>query len=95
MATSIYDHLRQNILSGDLRPDEKLRSESLRGRYEVGNSTLREALNRLSVDGFVVREDQKGFSVATESKRSLEELVRTRCWLKEIAFRESIRNRTT
>jgi DNA-binding GntR family transcriptional regulator len=94
LATSVYDHLRQDILSGDLAPGEKLRSGSLRGRYDVGNSPLREALNRLSVDGFVVREDQKGFSVANVSKRCLEELIRTRCWLEEVALRESIGNRT-
>ena len=95
LATSVYDHLRQDILSGDLQPGEKLRSDSLRGRYDVGNSPLREALNRLSVDGFVIREDQKGFSVANISKNSLEELIRTRCWLEEVALRESIQNRTT
>lgn len=94
LATSVYDHLRQDILSGDLAPGEKLRSDLLRGRYDVGNSPLREALNRLSVDGFVVREDQKGFSVANVSKGCLEELIRTRCWLEETALRESIRNRT-
>ena len=94
LATSVYDHLRQDILSGDLAPGEKLRSDSLRGRYDVGNSPLREALNRLSVDGFVVREDQKGFSVANVSKGCLEELIRTRCWLEEVALRESIGNRT-
>lgn len=92
LASTVYDRLRQDILSGDLGPGEKLRAESLRTRYGVGNSPLREALNRLSVDGLVTREDQKGFRVATVSVEDLMELVKTRCWLEETAIRESIAN---
>lgn len=90
LASSVYDRLRGDILTGILAPNEKLRTEALRLRYGVGNSPLREALNRLSVDGLVTREDQKGFRVASASHAELEELVRTRCWLEEIALRESI-----
>jgi GntR family carbon starvation induced transcriptional regulator len=82
--------LRGDILRGVLAPGAKLRTESLRERYGVGNSPIREALNRLSVDGLVTREDQKGFRVATVSRADLEELIKTRCWLEEIALRESI-----
>lgn len=92
LASDVYDRLRHDILSGLLPPGEKLRSEYLRERYNVGNSPMREALNRLSSDGLVVREDQKGFHVATVSRSELQELVRTRCWLEEIALRESIAN---
>lgn len=92
LASSVYDRLRGDILSGALPPDDKLRTEALRERYGVGNSPLREALNRLSADGLVTREDQKGFRVATASRTDLEELVKTRCWLEEIALRQSIEN---
>ena len=81
LASSVYDRLRGDILSGSLPPGEKLRTEALRARYEVGNSPIREALNRLSADGLVTREDQKGFRVAAASRADLEELVKTRCWL--------------
>ncbi len=91
LASSVYDHLRNDILQGKLRPGEKLRAEFLRERYKVGNTPAREALNRLSAEGLVCREDQKGFHVATVSKSELLELNKTRCWLEEIALRESIR----
>lgn len=90
LASDVYSRLRHDILSGVLSPGEKLRVELMRDRYSVGNSPVREALNRLSSDGLVVREDQKGFHVASVSRDELEELVRTRCWLEEIALRESI-----
>ena len=94
LATTVYDRLRGDILSGALKPGEKLRAETLRERYGVGNSPIREALNRLSADGLVSREDQKGFRVASVSHQDLMELVKTRCWLEETALRESIAHGT-
>jgi DNA-binding GntR family transcriptional regulator len=82
--------MRQDILKGDLPPGEKLRVEYLRDRYGVGASPIREALNRLSADGVVMRVDQKGFRVAEVSVAELDELIKTRCWLEETAIRESI-----
>jgi GntR family carbon starvation induced transcriptional regulator len=90
LASSVYDMMRQDILKGDLPPGEKLRVEYLRDRYGVGASPIREALNRLSVDGVVMRVDQKGFRVAEVSVAELDELIKTRCWLEETAIRESI-----
>ena len=90
LASSVYDRLRGDILSSVLQPGEKLRAEFLRDRYGVGNSPIREALNRLSADGLVMREDQKGFRVATVSRDELAELVKTRCLLEDVALRESI-----
>ena len=94
LASTVYDRLRGDILDGTLKPGEKLRAETLRERYGVGNSPIREALNRLSADGLVSREDQKGFRVASVSHENLMELVKTRCWLEETALRESIAHGT-
>lgn len=94
LASTAYERLRADILTGRLRPGEKLRVAHLRDVYDVGNSPLREALNRLSMDGLVDRFDQRGFRVAPISRQELEELVRTRCWLEGLALREAIINRT-
>ena len=45
---------------------------------------LREALNRLSAEGFVDQKDQRGFVVADINERSLDELIFTRCCSNEI-----------
>ncbi len=90
VASSVYDQIRLDILTGNLRPGEKLRSEFLRGRYNAGISPVREALNRLATERLVCREDQRGFHVAGVSKADLIELTKTRCWLEDIALRESI-----
>lgn len=92
LASSVYQELHEDILSGNLKPGSKLRLETLKSQYNVGNSPLREALNRLSANGMVAREENKGFRVSSASVSKLQELIRTRCWLEEIALRESIKN---
>ncbi|HZB91327.1 MAG TPA: FCD domain-containing protein [Stellaceae bacterium] len=90
LASSIYEKLREEIVKADLLPGEKLRIETLRQRFGVGGSPVREALNRLSAEGLVAQQDQKGFRVASVSRDELNELVRTRCWVNEIVVREAI-----
>ena len=91
-ASSVYDRLRTDILTGKLQPGAKLRLKDLIKQYDTGNSPLREALNRLSANGMVVREENRGFRVPPAGKIELQDLTQTRCWLEEIALRESIAN---
>ncbi len=94
-ASSVYDRLKDDILSGQLKPGAKLRLKDLIAKYDTGNSPLREALNRLSANGMVVREENRGFRVPPASAKELTELTNTRCWLEEIGIRESIANGDT
>ena len=94
-ATSVYDQLRAGLVAGDLEPGSKLAIEALAGRFDTSATPLREALNRLVSDGLVERREQRGFVVAGISADDLAEITRTRCWLEEIALRESIAARST
>ena len=91
LASIAYRRLLDDIVGGQLPPGSKLRLHSLTERYKVGNSPLREALNRLSANGMVLREENRGFRVSPASEEELSELIRTRCWLEEVALRESMR----
>jgi len=90
LATVAYERLRQEIVGGRLIPGEKLRVDALRDRYEIGGSPLREALARLSAEGLVAQQEQRGFRVSAISADDLIELTRTRCWVNEIALRDAI-----
>jgi DNA-binding GntR family transcriptional regulator len=89
-ATSLFDQLRADLLAGELEPGSKLAIEALAARYATSATPLREALNRLVADGLVERREQRGFAVAPISEQDLLEITKTRCWLEEIALRESI-----
>ena len=94
-ATSLYDQLRSDLLGGELEPGSKLAIEALAQRYETSATPLREALNRLVSDGLVERREQRGFVVAGISAVDLAEITKTRCWLEEVALRESVAARST
>jgi len=91
-ASTAYYKIKEDILIGKLKPGDKLRLETLKAEYIVGNSPLREALNRLLSNGMVTREENKGFSVSEISSNELTDIIKTRCWFEEIALRESIKN---
>jgi GntR family transcriptional regulator, carbon starvation induced regulator len=91
-ATRLYRALKYDIIRGGLAPREWLKIDMLRSRYSAGASPLREALNRLSADGFVIQTDQRGFVVADNTRSDLEELVFTRCCLNEIMLPAALRN---
>lgn len=90
MTSKAYQQLRNEIMSGELTPGMKLKIESLRQRYDVGTSPIREALSLLTSDHFVERIDQRGFRVSNISDEQFGEVLKTRCWLEERAIRESI-----
>lgn len=92
LASMVYQRLLDDIIHGRLEPGSKLRLQALKEQYAVGNSPLREALNRLSANGMVLREENKGFRVSPATSAELLELIRTRCWVEEVALRESIRH---
>ena len=81
--------IREDILNGALQPDQKLQISKLKDHYQIGWSPIREALNRLSTCGFVVKREQQGFYVASVDEDGLLELTNARIWLDEIAFRQT------
>jgi DNA-binding GntR family transcriptional regulator len=89
-ATNLHDQLRTDLLDGVLGPGTKLAIETLAECYSTSATPLLEALNRLVADGLVERREQRGFAVAGISADDLNEITQTRCWLEEIALRESI-----
>jgi DNA-binding GntR family transcriptional regulator len=90
VADLVYDRLRADILGGALQPGMKLKLEGLRGRYDVSINTLRETLSRLSADGLVEAEGQRGFTVMPASLADLIDITETRRLLECHAARLSV-----
>lgn len=82
--------MRLDIIACRLAPSERLRVETLRERYGMGASPIREALMRLEAEGFVELEQNKGFRVSEVSHENLSDLMRTRIEIEGIALRWSI-----
>ncbi len=86
---AVYRRIRADILSGHLRPDQKLKLDTLKADYATSISTLREILNRLASERLVVAEGQKGFHVSPVSVASLREIAALRQLLECHALEQS------
>lgn len=90
LTTLAFEQLRNDILSGGLRPEERLRIQALSERYNIGATAIREALSRLVTDGLVESEDQRGFCVAPVSHDELVDLTQTRVEVEQLALRRAM-----
>lgn len=77
----IYGSLAHRLISNDFDHGDKLRPEHLRQDYGCSASTVREALFRLSTDGLVDFQEQRGFRVPEKSAVLLAELTHVRVLL--------------
>lgn len=90
LVASAYERLRADVISGRWAPGQKLGIEALRDHYVTGATPVREALNRLAAEGWVLYLEQRGFAVAPVSEDALRELVQTRIWVETLALRKSM-----
>lgn len=86
----MYLSLREDIVSGKLKPDEKLKLTALLKTYKVSMAPLREALSRLVGDMLVVTQGQRGFWVAPLSVADLDDVTFMRASLETQALSMSI-----
>ncbi len=90
LAASAYDMLRRGILNCHYGPGTRLRLDALRKQSGFGFSPLREALSRLTGEGLVEQEGQRGFRVAPVSIDDLLDIAAIRCEVEIMALRQSM-----
>jgi DNA-binding GntR family transcriptional regulator len=86
---SAYHRIRADIIFGRLAPGQRLKLDRLKQTYGASVSTLREILNRLSSEGLVLAEGQRGFEVAPVSAANLKEIAALRLLLEAHALEQS------
>jgi GntR family transcriptional regulator, carbon starvation induced regulator len=90
LAGTLAERLREQITGGLLVPGTKLHLEDLKETFGVSLSPLREALSRLSGEGFVVMQGQRGYSVAPVSEANLREVTTLRMEIETLALKQAI-----
>lgn len=90
LAEYVDARLRAAILSGELVPGEKLRSEHLATAWGVSPTPVREAFQRLAGEGMVVIEPQRGARVAVVDPVEAAELYELRLTLEPTALRSAM-----
>jgi DNA-binding GntR family transcriptional regulator len=90
LSEGVYQELRVDILTCKLRPGAKLQINTLADERAVSLSAVREALSRLSAEGLVTLEPQRGYRVALVSLADLTDLTMTRIDIENLCLARSI-----
>lgn len=89
LGTDVYRVLRDRIFRREFRAGEKLSDLRLSSELGVSRTPIREALLQLVQDGLVVAEPNRGFFVATFSRKDLEEIYDLRAALETFVLRQA------
>lgn len=85
-----YERLRGDLLACRLEPSARLRIKDLCQTLSVSLSAVREALSRLTSEGLVVAEPQRGFHVAPVSAAELRDLTGVRAHIEGLCLERAI-----
>src|SRR5688572_4123009 len=81
LADEIYRRLRRSILGGELTASERVQPDRLATIIGVSRTPVREALQRLLAEGYLVQEARHAFRVAPIDFQSGRELFAVRAVL--------------
>ena len=85
-----YQSLRADLLACRLRPGARLKIAELCRSLGVSLSAVREALSRLTSEGLVVAEPQRGFRVAPISAEELRDLTGVRAGIEALCLERAV-----
>ncbi len=86
----VYERLRAELLNGHAEPATRLKINDLCRAHGVSLSAVREALSRLTSEGLVIAEPQRGFSVAPVSADELTDLTQVRTRIECLCLERAI-----
>ena len=82
----VFNTLRQEILTGKLKPGERLREIALADKMGVSRTPVREAIRMLELEGLVKMIPRKGAEVANITEKDLKDVLEVRNALEKLAI---------
>lgn len=74
----VFNTLRQAILTGDLKPGERLMEIHLANKLGVSRTPIREAIRKLELEGLVTMIPRRGAEVAQITEKSMSDVLEVR-----------------
>jgi DNA-binding GntR family transcriptional regulator len=90
MTQGAYLSLRADLLACRILPGSRLKIQELCARFSVSLGAIREALSRLTSEGLVVAEPQRGFRAAPISAADLADLTMARTEIDSLCLKRAI-----
>lgn len=83
----VYEYLRESILSGEIKPGERMVESDIAGRIGTSRTPVREALHALEREGLLESTPRVGYVVTSISEAEVSELSGIRLALEDLALR--------
>ncbi|WP_436326254.1 GntR family transcriptional regulator [Brevibacterium sp. FAM 27836] len=87
LAERAYDRIATALLSGEIRPGERLVMDQLAERLDISRTPVRDALRRLAGEGLVEPSSNRGYIVRQVSDKDVDELYEAREAIESFAAR--------
>ena len=81
----VFKTLRQAILTGELKPGERLMEIHLANKLGVSRTPIREAIRKLELEGLVIMIPRRGAEVAEITEKSMKDVLEVRKALDTLA----------
>jgi len=94
LADQICDHLFQAIISGKLKPGEKLVENELCREFGISRAPIRESFRMLESEGLIVIQPRKGTHVKALTREDIEEAFAVREALESLAAKLAVPHMT-
>jgi DNA-binding GntR family transcriptional regulator len=94
LQVKVYDHLKRAIVTGEIRPGERLLETQLAQSLGVSRIPVREAILKLEREGLIVAFPRRGVYASSLSARDVDEVYTVRAVLEGLAARLAAELRT-
>jgi DNA-binding GntR family transcriptional regulator len=88
----IFRHVEEAIMTGAVKPGERIRADVLARQFKVSHIPVREALKHLEAIGLIVQEPHKGARVIELSQNDIRQIFEVRRALEGLAARLAAAN---
>ncbi|MBI5234268.1 MAG: GntR family transcriptional regulator [Deltaproteobacteria bacterium] len=85
----IVEHIKDAIVSGNLRPGERVPEPEIAQRFGVSRTPIREAFRQLESEGFIVITPRKGAIVSPITEKDVREFYAIKSLLESYAARKA------
>lgn len=90
LSTNLYNELQEDILTGKLKPNQKLTEQKICDEYKVSRTPVREALRQLEMDGLIENIPNRGAFVLGLSDQDISDMYDLRKSYEVLAVRWAI-----
>ncbi|MFB4168287.1 GntR family transcriptional regulator [Virgibacillus sp. JSM 102003] len=90
----LYEEIKQKIINSDLEPNVPIVEDNISKEFEVSRTPLREALQRLEIEGWLVKQRNGRLKVSPVSVSEVKEIFQVRSRIESLVAIEATKKAT-